>query len=229
MVTESPGGAYNGATTLGGLLMENQFYPFVNLPLPYAYNALEPFIDEKTMHLHHDRHLQTYIDNLNAILAKEPGLQKCSLEELIQGAAQLPARLRVPIRNNAGGVYNHRLFFAGLTPPTGQGPEGELAARLRRRFGSLEDFQEDFKKAALSVFGSGYAWLVEGRDGLRILTTPNQNTPLEQGLRPILTIDVWEHAYYLKHYNRRGDYTDDWFALINWDQAQRNAGPQAGA
>lgn len=203
--------------------MENQSYPFVNLPLPYAYNALEPFIDEKTMHLHHDRHLQTYIDNLNGILEKEPSLQALSLEQLIQIADRLPENLGTSLRNNAGGVYNHRFFFAGMAPATEGKPGGELLARLQRRFGSWEDFREDFKKAALSVFGSGYAWLVDSPQGLRIVTTPNQNSPIAWGLRPILTIDVWEHAYYLKHYNLRADYIDDWFALVNWEQAQERA------
>ncbi|MCI5498619.1 MAG: superoxide dismutase [Clostridiales bacterium] len=203
--------------------MENQHYPFVNLPLPYAYNALEPFLDEKTMHLHHDRHLQTYIDNLNGILEKEPGLQTLSLEQLIQIADRLPENLGTSLRNNAGGVYNHRFFFNGMAPATEGKPSGELLARLQRRFGSWEDFREDFKKAALSVFGSGYAWLVDGPRGLRIVTTPNQNSPIAWSLRPILTIDVWEHAYYLKHYNLRADYIDDWFALVNWEQAQERA------
>lgn len=203
--------------------MENQVYPFVNLPLPYPYNALEPLIDEKTMHLHHDRHLQTYIDNLNGILEHEPCLQSLSLVQLIQVAGKLPTGLGTALRNNAGGVYNHRFFFAGMAPPPNAGPGPALLARLQRRFGSLEDFQADFKKAALSVFGSGYAWLVDGPQGLRILTTPNQNGPVAQGLRPILTLDVWEHAYYLKHYNLRADYIDDWFPLIDWDQAQQNA------
>lgn len=203
--------------------MENQHYPFVNLPLPYAYNALEPFIDEKTMHLHHDRHLQTYIDNLNGILEKEPCLQTLSLEQLIQIADRLPEGLGTSLRNNAGGVYNHRFFFDGMAPATGGEPGGELLARLQRRFGSWEDFREDFKKAALSVFGSGYAWLVDGSQGLRIVTTPNQNSPIAWGLEPILTIDVWEHAYYLKHYNLRADYIDDWFALVDWEQAQERA------
>lgn len=202
--------------------MENAFYPFLNLPLPYAYNALEPFIDEKTMHLHHDRHLQTYIDNLNAILKEQPALQKLSLTQLIQNARKLPAELQTPIRNNAGGVYNHRFFFNGLVNPSEAQPEGKLSSQINRQFGSLEDFQQAFQAAALSVFGSGYAWLVSDHGELKILTTPNQNNPLEQGLSPILTIDVWEHAYYLKHYNVRAGYIRDWLQIINWAQAEQN-------
>lgn len=202
--------------------MKNNYYPFVNQPLPYDYQALEPFIDEKTMHLHHDRHLQTYIDNLNGILEKEPKLQKLSLEQLIQISGKLPCRLQAPVRNNAGGVYNHRFFFQGMVQPAPKVPGETLLGPIRQQFGSLEKCLEDFKQAALSVFGSGYAWLVWSPKGLRILTTPNQNCPVEWGLRPILVIDVWEHAYYLKHYNLRKDYIEDWRQVINWEWAEDN-------
>ena len=200
--------------------MENNYYPFVNQPLPYDYSALEPFIDEKTMHLHHDRHLQTYIDNLNGILEQEPKLQKLSLEQLIQISGRLPCRLQAPVRNNAGGVYNHRFFFRGMLPPPLKAPGETLMAPIRQQFGSLEQFLEEFQSAALSVFGSGYAWLVWSPKGLRILTTPNQNSPIQQGLHPILVIDVWEHAYYLKHYNLRKEYIGDWMQVINWEWAE---------
>lgn len=202
--------------------MENNFYPFLNLPLPYAYDALEPFIDEKTMHLHHDKHLQTYIDNLNAILKEAPALQKLSLTQLIQNIRRLPTDLQVPIRNMAGGVYNHRFFFQGMINPTEPNPHGKLVEKIIQQFGSLEAFQQAFQAAALSVFGSGYAWLVCDHGELKILTTPNQNNPMEQGLSPILTIDVWEHAYYLKHYNVRAGYIEDWLHIINWAQAEQN-------
>lgn len=201
--------------------MENNCYPFSNLPLPYAYDALEPFIDEKTMHLHHDRHLQTYIDNLNAILKEEEQLQKFSLEQLVKYADRLPQNLQAPIRNNAGGVYNHRFFFEGLTGEHGQKPEGRLAGKIRDQYGGVEGFLAEFKKAALSVFGSGYAWLIWRRCGLDIVTTPNQNCPIAQGCFPILTVDVWEHAYYLKHYNVRAAYLDDWEKVINWEMAEQ--------
>lgn len=202
--------------------MENNYYPFFNLPLLYAYNALEPFIDEKTMYLHHDKHLQTYIDNLNAILKDQPKLQKLSLEQLIKIAGNLPKKLQISIRNNAGGVYNHRFFFQGIAPPIEKEPEGKLIQKINCQFGSFHNFKVEFKRSALSVFGSGYTWLVSNRCKLKIITTPNQNCPLEQGFFPILTIDVWEHAYYLKHYNVRSGYVDDWFKIVDWNQAEQN-------
>ena len=202
--------------------MENNYYPFVNTPLPYEYDALEPFIDEKTMHLHHDRHLQTYIDNLNAVLKKHTKLQKLSLERLIKISIRLPKKVQTAVRNNAGGVYNHRFFFEGLTNPAKGEPFGKLAKAIRKYFIDYENFKSEFKKAALSVFGSGYTWLVYGNNQLKIVTTPNQNNSIEQGLCPVLCIDVWEHAYYLKHYNLRADYIDDWFCIIDWDKAEQN-------
>ncbi len=199
----------------------NNRYPFVNGPLPYDYNALEPFIDEKTMQLHHDRHLQTYIDNLNSVIEKNPMLKDMTLETLLCRWPRLPQPLQIPVRNNAGGVYNHRFFFNGMRPPCDEVPECRLAHMIDRQFRSLDDFKAQFKQAALSVFGSGYAWLVLDRDKLRITTTPNQDTPLIRGQIPILNIDVWEHAYYLKHYNIRAAYIDDWFRVIDWDMAEK--------
>lgn len=202
--------------------MENNFYPFVNYPLPYDYNALEPYIDEKTMYLHHDRHLKTYINNLNGVLEKCNHLQKLSLEYLIKIANGLPRQIQTAVRNNAGGVYNHRFFFEGLKNSAHSEPNGRLAEAISKTFGIYENFKSEFKKAALSVFGSGYAWLVCDKCGLRIMTTPNQNSPIEKGLCPIIVVDVWEHAYYLKHYNVRAEYIDDWFNIINWDKAEEN-------
>ncbi len=202
--------------------MENNTYPFVNTPLPYEYNALEPFIDEKTMKLHHDKHLQTYIDNLNSVMEKYPGLQKLSLEMLIRASRRLPVQIQSTVSNNAGGVFNHRFFFNGLTNPASKEPHGKLSISINRFFSDYECFASEFKKAALSVFGSGYAWLVYGNNRLKIVTTPNQNSPIEQGLCPILCIDVWEHAYYLKHYNVRSEYIEDWFNIINWEEAEQN-------
>lgn len=201
--------------------MENNHYPFENLPLPYAYDALAPFIDEKTMRLHHDKHLQTYIDNLNAALQDEPQLQALSLEQLIQCADRLPQRCQAAIRNNAGGVYNHRLFFQGMANPAKKQPGGRLLGQINWQFGGFAPFRAAFKKAALSVFGSGYAWLVCGGDGLRIVTTPNQDSPVQKGLCPVLVIDVWEHAYYLKHYNVRAAYIDDWMEVVDWERAEK--------
>ena len=206
---------------------ENSFYPFVNTPLPYAYDALEPFIDEKTMHLHHDRHLQTYIDNLNKILQENPSLQRFSLKELLVIWRRLPCSLQAPVRNNAGGVFNHRFYFDGLKAPGCMKKAGStctapaLFKEMSRQFGSPENFRSLFKEAALSVFGSGYAWLVRDCGKLKIVTTANQDTPPLNTMQLLLNIDVWEHAYYLKHYNMRAAYIDAWFHVVNWDQAEK--------
>lgn len=199
----------------------NNTYPFVNTPLPYAYDALEPYIDEKTMHLHHDRHLQTYIDNLNAIIKEHPELQTWTLEGLLELSAFLPKEIRQPVINNAGGVYNHHFFFDSMTPAGKQPEENPLLAEIARQFGSLEAFQEQLKKEALAVFGSGYAWLAADGGKLKIIRTANQDTPLPLDLQPLLALDVWEHAYYLKHYNQRAAYIDDWFSVVDWEKASR--------
>lgn len=193
-------------------------YPFENLPLPYAYDALEPYIDEKTMQLHHDKHLQNYVDTLNGLLKDSPYLQTMSLVQLICTTSRLRPQIGIPIARNAGGVYNHRFFFSNLTNAPSQGPSPELSEAIAHTFGSFAAFQEKFSQAAKSVFGSGYAWLVCGpQKELSILTTANQETPLTLGRHPLLTIDVWEHAYYLKHYNKRADYIKDWWNIVNWD------------
>lgn len=198
-------------------------YPFVNPPLPYAYDALEPFIDAKTMELHHDRHLQTYVNNLNALIKDYPEYQHLSLEQLLLYLDYLPASLQTPVKHNAGGVYNHIFFFSLLKNPAAKQPENPLLRHIISDFGSFEAFRKAFTEAALSVFGSGYAWLVLNPYGqLKIITTANQNTPLPLNLCPILNLDVWEHAYYLKHYNKRDDYIGDWFQIINWEQANKN-------
>ena len=191
--------------------MNNNQYPFINTPLPYSYQALEPYIDATTMYLHHEKHLQTYIDNLNKLLEKEPKLQSCTLQEL----TQMPG----DIGKNSGGVYNHRFYFEGLQPPQ-KISHNQLYKEIESQFQSFEIFQKIFKQTALSVFGSGYAWLVWERGMLRIITTANQDVPCLNKMFPILCIDVWEHAYYLKHYNLRGDYIDNWFKVINWEIAQ---------
>ncbi len=198
----------------------NNFYPFVNTPLPYAYNALEPYIDEKTMRLHHDRHLQTYIDNLNKLLDENPALQQFSLEELLTRWCRLSQHLQVPVRNNAGGVFNHRFYFNSMKEPGAPCEAPRLFDEMSLQFKSPEDFKSQFKEAALSVFGSGYAWLVSHGGRLKIITTANQNTPPLNSMTLLLNIDVWEHAYYLKHYNMRAAYIDDWFHLINWEAVE---------
>lgn len=202
--------------------MENQYYPYVNGPLPYEYDALEPWIDAKTMKLHHDRHLQTYIDGLNAIMEENPQLQKLSLRQLILQVGMLPQWLQRPVRNQAGGVYNHRFFFEGMKPCQKENSlSKQMMANMVRDFGGFEAFQRKFKDAALSVFGSGYVWLVRVRGRMRIITTANQNTPLAHGVQPLLCLDVWEHAYYLKHYNKRGDYVDEWYNVIDWQKVEK--------
>lgn len=197
-------------------MLENNTYHFINLPLPYAYDALEPYIDEKTMHLHHDKHLQTYINNLNAVLEKTPRLKMLPLKSLIEYSCKLPQPLRDEVRNNAGGVFNHRFYFEQLKNPSDGKPTGELMKAIEKEFGSFDSFKEKLKAAALSVFGSGYAWLVADGKKLKITTTANQGVP--QHYRLLLNIDVWEHAYYLKHYNVRGDYIDDLFKIIDYDK-----------
>lgn len=201
--------------------MENNFYPFVNLPLPYGYDGLEPFIDEKTMHLHHDKHLQTYINNLNSALENYSYLQRLSLNQILKNTSILPNTRKTAILNNAGGVYNHRFFFDMMSPYSSEAQAESLIMCIKGCFGSVEQFRVRFRGAALSVFGSGYAWLVLDRGKPRIITTANQNTPAALGMIPLLCIDVWEHAYYLKHYNMRSDYVDDWFNVINWQEAER--------
>ena len=201
----------------------NEHYKFINIPLPYAYNAMEPYIDEKTMMLHHDKHLQTYIDNLNNTLSEYPQFQNWTLEQLIMNIPSLPNEIQTAIKNNGGGVFNHQFYFSNLAPSTSSYPVGILGEAIENEFGSYQSFQNQFKTAALSVFGSGYAWLVVDATGqLRIITTQNQETPLPLMMCPVLNIDVWEHAYYLKHYNKRADYIDDWFHVVNWNNANRN-------
>lgn len=201
----------------------SEHYKFVNHPLSYAYDAMEPYIDQKTMFLHHDKHLQTYIDNLNNTLGDYPQFHSWSLERLILNVPSLPEEIQIPVKNNGGGVYSHQLYFSCLKNPASEQPVGRLQNSIENEFGSYDSFKNEFKKAALSVFGSGYAWLVVKATGhLGILTTQNQDTPLPLGMLPVLNIDVWEHAYYLKHYNQRAAYIDDWFHVVNWDQADQN-------
>lgn len=198
-----------------------QTYPFPVIPLSYPYQALEPFIDTKTMMLHHNRHYKTYVENLNAILKKHPEYQHISLEDLLLDVFSLPPALQTEIINNGGGVYNHELYFNLLSPVRNntEGQFNEIQKELIRCYGSWKQFKKAFKEAALKQFGSGYAWLMLTPDWkLAILTSSNQFTPLSYGFFPLLLVDVWEHAYYLKHYNKRGNYVDDWFNVLNWDK-----------
>lgn len=201
--------------------MQAETYPFVVQPLPYDYDALTPILDEKTLHFHHDKHYKTYVDNLNSALADYPELQKKSLKELLMSLDSLPAAAQTPIRNNGGGVFNHELYFGTMRQPMGQMPEGALADAINRDFGSYNQWKEQMKQAAMSQFGSGWAWLVTDKDGrLSILQTPNQNVPDMSEVTPILLVDVWEHAYYLQFQNLRAAYLEGWFNLIHWKKVQ---------
>ncbi|WP_040196493.1 superoxide dismutase [Candidatus Soleaferrea massiliensis] len=202
--------------------MFNDRYPFKLPPLPYSYDALEPYIDEKTVMIHHDKHFQTYVDNLNKALKDYPRYHSWTLEELIEHGCKLPENIRTAVHNNAGGVYNHYLYFETLSPNKDQKPTGRLAEAIDRDFGSYDAMKTQLKDAALGRFGSGWAWLVSDENGkLRIISTANQDTPLEQGLCPIIPMDVWEHAYYLLYQNRRADYAENWFRVANWAQADQ--------
>jgi len=195
-------------------------YPFELKPLAYDYNALEPYIDEATMHLHHDKHLLAYVNNLNAALENYPELHNKTLEELLSNIHALPNEIQTKVRNNGGGVFNHNLYFDLMAPNSPKKPVGKLAEAIDATFGSFEKFKETFKKAAMDRFGSGWAWLVADKDNkLMILSTPNQDVPLNLEVKPILAIDVWEHAYYLKYQNRRAEYIDNFFEVINWEKA----------
>lgn len=201
--------------------MKERYYPFVNEPLPYDYSALEPFIDTETMHYHHDKHLQTYVDNLNNAVADSDELKKMSLEQMLTDIEKLPEAKRAAVRNNGGGVFNHTFYFDELGKDGKREPQGELATAMEKAFGGFAAFCEKFKKAALGIFGSGYAWLVKSGDSLQITTTANQNTPHADGLTPIMCLDVWEHAYYLKNKNMRGAYIDDWFKAVDWSKIEK--------
>ncbi len=209
-----------------------QYCRFENEPLPYSYKAMEPYIDIETMYLHHDKHLQTYIDKLNDLIGRNAVLQsatfteeKCcgfaALVRILRNLDALPDYLQDGVRDNAGGVFNHWFYFNGLSAQPKGRPQGTLADSIHWAFGSFKDFQKEFTKEALAVFGSGYAWLAADADkNLKVIRTANQDTPVAHNLVPIACIDVWEHAYYLKHHNLRQDYVPDWFAVANWDWAQ---------
>lgn len=200
--------------------MKAETYPFVVRPLPYEYDALIPVLDEETLTFHHDKHYKTYVDNLNAALADYPELQKKSLTELLTDINRLPAAVKTAVRNNGGGVYNHELYFDSMKSPVGQEPAGALAEAIDRDFGSYRQWKEQMKQAAVSKFGSGWAWLVSDKNGtLSIVQTANQDVPDLEEYIPILLVDVWEHAYYLQYQNRRADYVEGWFGLINWRKA----------
>ncbi len=188
--------------------------------LPYAYNALEPYIDEQTMTIHHTKHHQAYIDNLNKAI-EGSAQADWTLEDLIKKLDQLPENIRTAVRNNGGGHINHGLFWQ-VMGPNGKGkPEGKLLEDINAAFGSFEKFQEEFETAGKTQFGSGWAWLVVDNGKLAVTKTPNQDNPLTQGKIPILGVDVWEHAYYLKYQNRRPEYLSNFWKVVNWDEVAR--------
>ncbi len=186
--------------------------------LNYSYDALEPFIDARTMEIHYTKHHQTYIDNLNKALEGRNEFKDMPIEDLIASLNTLPDDIKTAVRNNGGGHLNHTMFWQMMAPNAGGEPKGELAEKINETFGGFDKFKEEFKKAALGRFGSGWAWLVVDEGKLKIVSTPNQDNPITDGLKPILGIDVWEHAYYLKYQNKRADYIDAWFNVINWDK-----------
>jgi Fe-Mn family superoxide dismutase len=191
-------------------------------PLPYAFDALEPHIDAKTMEIHHDKHHATYVTNLNKALESAPELANMSIEDQIQNLDRVPEAQRTAVRNNGGGHYNHSLFWQIMGPGGGGAPTGDLGAAIDRAFGSFDAFKEKFNAAGTGRFGSGWAWLVAGKDGaLTITSSPNQDSPAMEGQNPILGCDVWEHAYYLKYQNKRADYLAAWWNTVNWDEVSR--------
>lgn len=208
-----------------GIFMKNQVFEVLTYPyslpdLPYAYDALEPHFDERTMNIHHTKHHQAYVNNLNAALEKHPELHQKSLVELLSDINALPGDIRDAVRNHGGGHFNHTRFWEWLSPQGGGLPQGKLAQAIDENFGSFESFKELFNKAAQSRFGSGWAWLCVTQDKKLVVTSSlNQDSPLSEGLIPVLGLDVWEHAYYLKYQNRRPDYISAWWNIINWEAA----------
>jgi len=198
-------------------------YPFALPELPYPYDALEPHIDARTMEIHHTKHHKTYLDNLNAALEKHPELHGREAEDLLRNINAVPEDIRTTVRNHGGGYVNHSMFWRMMAPP-GQAdrPPRALESELERAFGSLDAFKDQFTKAGLGRFGSGWAWLVLAPGGaLQVISTANQDSPLMDGLVPLLGVDVWEHAYYLKYQWRRADYLQAWWNVVNWEEVAR--------
>ena len=203
--------------------------PFKLPPLPYAFDALEPHIDAKTMEIHHGRHHAAYVTNLNKAVAGQPALAKETVEDLVRDLNSLPESVRTAIRNHGGGHANHSFFWQIMAKQGGGAPKGEIARAIDKKFGSYAKFQDDFLKAALGIFGSGWTWLTcDSSKSLRIETTPNQNSPLSEERSPLLGLDVWEHAYYLKYQNKRTDYISAFYNVINWDFAAEQYKKLAG-
>jgi Fe-Mn family superoxide dismutase len=199
--------------------------PFTLPALPYAYDALEPHIDARTMEIHHTKHHQAYVNNLNAALEKAPQLEGKSLDDLMRGINGVPESVRTAVRNNGGGHWNHSMFWELMGAKKGGEPKGRLADSIKSSFGEFAKFKEQFAAAAAARFGSGWAWLIDDGNGkLSIASTPNQDNPLMEGKKAILGLDVWEHAYYLKYQNRRPDYVAAWWNVVNWDAVAKRLG-----
>jgi Fe-Mn family superoxide dismutase len=190
-------------------------------PLPYDFVALEPHIDAKTMEIHHGKHHQTYVNNLNAAIEKAPELANKSLDDLMRSVNSLPEAVRIPIRNNGGGHWNHSMFWQIMAPKAGGEPGGNLGAAIKSAFGDFAKFREQFSAAGVGRFGSGWAWLINSGGKLSITSTPNQDNPLMEGQKAIMGLDVWEHAYYLKYQNRRPDYISAWWNVVNWKEVEK--------
>jgi Fe-Mn family superoxide dismutase len=201
--------------------------PYEVPPLPYPEDALEPHIDATTMQIHHDKHHQTYVDKVNAALEGTDHADK-PIEEVIKNLSQIPDDKRTAVRNNGGGHLNHTLFWESMSPDGGGEPDGELAQAIDDAFGSFGDFQEKMKEAGVNQFGSGWAWLVHDGSGLAVVSTPNQDNPITDGKAPLLGVDVWEHAYYLKYQNKRPDYIDAWWNTVNWPKVAERLGQASG-
>ena len=189
--------------------------------LPYSNNALEPHIDAQTMQLHHGKHHQTYVTNLNAALDKHPELHNKSLDDLMRGLNSVPEDIRTAVRNNGGGHWNHSLFWKWMGPNAGGAPSGAIADAVNSSFGSFDKFKEQLQAAGVGRFGCGWAWVIDNGGKLEITSTPNQDNPLMEGKKAVLGVDVWEHAYYLKYQNRRADYLTAWWNVVNWSEVNR--------
>jgi Fe-Mn family superoxide dismutase len=199
--------------------------PFEVPPLPYPYDALEPHIDKETMTIHHDKHHAAYVTNLNAAIEKHPELAGKSAEDLIKDLNAIPEDIRTAVRNNGGGHVNHSMFWS-IMKPGGGSPSGALADAINKTFGDFEKFKQQFNDAGVKQFGSGWVWLVRSTDGgLQIMSTPNQDNPMSQGLQPVIGNDVWEHAYYLKYQNKRADYLATWWKVVDWSAASARFKP----
>jgi superoxide dismutase, Fe-Mn family len=201
--------------------------PYEVPPLPYDYDALDPHVDEATMRVHHDKHHQAYVDKVNAALEGTEWADK-PIEDVVANLSQIPDDKRTAVRNNGGGHYNHSLFWEWMSPDGGGEPNGELADAIESSFGSFSDFQDKLKEAGVNQFGSGWSWLVHDGSGLAVVATPNQDNPLTDGKTPLLGVDVWEHAYYLKYQNQRPAYIDAWWNVVNWDKVAERYSAASG-